>query len=508
MLNKRNITIVISLLLFYLLGSMVVNSVFLADDLAWHGVSFSEIINHFNFTTRPLSAIPMGILMELMHYSDYYYYLAYIFVIISVYLVYKTLMLYVENELFAYLGTLLYIILPIGTSSFYSMIMLNSNMAIGFYCLSLIYLKKDYNRRNLLISSLFFLSSILSYEICIPLLLLNILLIQKNKFKSSREYKHYIVMLVLTPVVFYFFYRFALRDLLFVNSTNRERIGKIFNVSRDFQVIYKLILIYPFSLIKSIVRGVIAIRFYSIEDFVVLIMVNILFVLQVAKYKFREIKNLDKVLKLSIIGFVLTNGIYFLSDYLPNLYYFSNRVMGASKLLFGVVLVAGVFYISKKSPNVAKGTLFLGFFLLSVTAISIKNAWIYANEFNISLFKKTKSLIKTLPSKDQNIARLAIDYNIHKILSEDQHFILREPIYNNTWGTSFLCKVSGFQYINRGGQYSGSRVFIDKDVKEIPQYDDEYFINLKKYPYYYVKPLEGKIYVVRNEKDFFNAIKK
>ena len=263
-------------------------------------------------------------------------------------------------------------------------------MAIGFYCLSLIYLKKDYNRRNLLISSLFFLLSILSYEICIPLLLLNILLIQKNKFKSSREYKHYIVMLVLTPVGFYFFYRFALRDLLFVNSTNRERIGKIFNVSRDFQVIYKLILTYSFSLIKSIVRGVVAIRFYSIEDFVVLIMVNILFVLQVAKYKFREIKNLDKVLKLSIIGFVLTNGIYFLSDYLPNLYYFSNRVMGASKLLFGVVLVAGVFYISKKSPKVAKGTLFLGFFLLSVTAISIKNAWIYANEFNISLFKKNK----------------------------------------------------------------------------------------------------------------------
>ena len=177
MLNKKNITIVISLLLFYLLGSMVVNSVFLADDLGWRGVSFSETINHPNFTTRPLSAIPMGILVELMHYSDYYYYLAYIFVIISVYLVYKTLMLYVENELFAYLGTL------------------------------------------------------------------------------------------------------------------------------------------------------------------------------------------------------------------------------------------------------------------------------------------------------------------------------------------FLYKVSGFQYINRGGQYSGSRVFIDKDVKEIPQYDDEYFINLKKFPYYYVKPLEGKIYVVRNEKDFFNAIK-
>ncbi len=104
MLNKRNITIVISLLLFYLLESMVVNSVFLADYLTWRGVSFSETINHSNFTTRPLSAIPMGISVELMHYSDYYYYLAYIFVIIFVYLVYKTLMLYVENELFAYLG--------------------------------------------------------------------------------------------------------------------------------------------------------------------------------------------------------------------------------------------------------------------------------------------------------------------------------------------------------------------------------------------------------------------
>ena len=258
-------------------------------------------------------------------------------------------------------------------------------------------------------------------------------------------------MLVLTPVVLYLFYRFALRDLLFVNSTNRERIGKIFNVSRDFQVIYKLILIYPFSLMKSIVRGVIAIRFYSIEDFFVLIMVNILFVLQVAKYKFREVKDLDKVLKLSIIGFVLTNGIYFLSDYLPDLYYFSNRVMGASKLLFGVVLVAGVFYISKKSPKVAKGTLFLGFFLLSVTAISIKNAWIYANEFNISLFKKTKSLIKTLPQKDQNIYRIAIDYDKYKVVSDDYHFILKEPIYDAVWETSFLCKMSGFQYVNRGG---------------------------------------------------------
>lgn len=59
-----------------------------------------------------------------------------------------------------------------------------------------------------------------------------------------------------------------------------------------------------------------------------------------------------------------------------------------------------------------------------------------------------------------------------------------------------------------GGGYSGSRVFIDKDVKEIPQYDEGYLLNLKKFPYYYVKPLEGKIYVVRNEKDFFNAIKK
>ena len=118
------------------------------------------------------------------------------------------------------------------------------------------------------------------------------------------------------------------------------------------------------------------------------------------------------------------------------------------------------------------------------------------------------SLIKTPPSKDQNIARLAIDYNIHKILSEDQHFILREPIYNNTWETSFLCKVSGFQYINRGGQYSGSRVFIDKDVKKIPKLRESEYINLKEFPYYYVKPLEGKIYVVRNEKDFFNSIKK
>ena len=59
-----------------------------------------------------------------------------------------------------------------------------------------------------------------------------------------------------------------------------------------------------------------------------------------------------------------------------------------------------------------------------------------------------------------------------------------------------------------GGGCSGSRVFIDKYVKEIPQYDEGSFINLKKFPYYYVKPLEGKIYVVRNEKDFFNAIKK
>lgn len=75
------------------------------------------------------------------------------------------------------------------------------------------------------------------------------------------------------------------------------------------------------------------------------------------------------------------------------------------------------------------------------------------------------------------------------------------------WGHCFYIKYLVFSILTGGGQYSGSRVFIDKDVKEIPQYDDEYFINLKKFPYYYVKPLEGKIYVVRNEKDFFNAIK-
>ena len=462
MLNKRNITIVISLLLFYLLGSMVVNSVFLTDDLAWHGVSFSETINASNFTTRPLSAIPMGILMELMHYSDYYYYLAYIFVIISVYLVYKTLMLYVENELFAYLGTLLYIILPIGTSSFYSMIMLNSNMAIGFYCLSLIYLKRDYNKNNLLISSLFFIASFLSYEICLPLLLLNVLLVQKRQFKNYKGYIAYVVGVFFVPAVFYLFYKFLLEDLFYDTSFNRENVGGVLDMRRNFDIIRKLVLIYPFSLIKNIIRAIMAVQFYSVMDFIVLILTNVLFVLQIVKYKFSEVKDLHKILKLSLIGFGLTNVIYFLSNYIPNLYAFSNRVMAASKLLFGVVLVVVVFFISKKSSKMAKGALFLGFFILLVTAISIKNAWIYANEFNISLFKKTRYLIKTLPQKDQNIYRIAIDYDIDKVVSDDYHFILKEPIYNAAWETSFLCKVSGFQYINRGGSTRDQEFLLTK----------------------------------------------
>lgn len=73
------------------------------------------------------------------------------------------------------------------------------------------------------------------------------------------------------------------------------------------------------------------------------------------------------------------------------------------------------------------------------------------------------------------------------------------------WGHCFYIKYLFFGILIGG--YSGPRVFIDKDVKEIPQYDEGFLLKLKKFPYYYVKPLEGKIYVVRNEKDFFNAIK-
>lgn len=441
--------IAIGISIIYLLGSIISHKVFLIDDLGILENSFYDIIHSSNFTSRPLSGIPTGIVTHLSKYSNYFLYFGYIFLIISIFLIYKTTKLYTEHSVFSALCTLFYVLAPLSTSTFYSVIMLNSSLAISFYCLSLIFLKKEYNTKNLLLSSLFFIASFLSYEICLPLLLLNILLVNRIQFKSVKNYLIYIALLGIIPISFYWLYKNVLEDLIYASSYNREEPKKIFDLMRNIRIFVKLGYIHTTELMDSMRKSIIAIQFYSIWDYLFLLIVSSLSILSIRKTNFKFSKNRN-VLLFSMIGFCLGCLIFVFSGYYPDAYGFNNRTMAAIKLFFVLSFISTVFLLCRNYPQLGK--IFLGVILVSFTisGISVKNAWVYANDFNHSLFQKTKNLIHNLPKEDKEIYKLAIDYDSESIW-KDQHFILKEPIYTAKWETYKLTKLNDFEVINGGG---------------------------------------------------------
>lgn len=424
---------------------------------------FSYIYSYLdssNMSARPVSGWVTGTLVFLSHYNASVYLLGLLFFPLSLFVVYWVAQQILSKEL-ASLITLLYSCSLIGTSIQFSPIMLNSNLATMFFALSIYYV---YIRKNILISSLFFILSILSYEIFLPLILLNLLLIRENKKR--------VIFLLLTLGVIVLF-RKIIQPTLFTHSYQRDEVGKIFELNRVIQVTVLTVKLFFKDIFVGIYKGILNLKnLHIVEVLLALVMSSVVYKV-FSGYDFKsKLKHVQNIGWISLISIGLAVSVFYVSAYIPTLFGFDNRSLGAIRLFYTLFIVSGIIYLcfKLKLGNKTVSSLFAGVaFLLITTNLSVKNAWIYANQFNHEMFHQLSLALK---ADHIESGVVCVKYDMFTELKTNPHFILREPIFYNNWECRMLSEINGIDakkvlVFNADRQTKCEMVFIYKNGKII-----------------------------------------
>lgn len=395
---------------------------------------FSYIYSYLdssNMAARPVSGFVTGTLVFLSQYNVSIYFLGILFFPLSLVTIYWVTQKILSKEL-ASLITLLYSCSLIGTSIQFSPIMLNSNLATIFFCLSIYFV---HIRKNILLSALFFVLSILSYEIFLPLILLNLFLIKENKKR--------IVFLLLT-VGSIILFRKVIQPAIFTHSYQRDEVAKIFELKRVLQVTAITAKLFFKDIFIGMYKGILNIKnLHIVEILLALGMSSVVYKI-FSGYDFKnKLKNIKNIVLVSLASVVLAVSVFYVSAYVPSLFGFENRSLGAIRLFYTLFIISGIIYLSFKLKlgNKTISSLFAGIaFLLLTTNMSVKNAWIYANQFNLKMFNE---LSKTLKAENVKGGLVCIGYDMFEELKTNPHLILREPIFYNSWECRMLSEMNG-----------------------------------------------------------------
>lgn len=457
--------------------NFVNNGVILTDDLSTGFISnyindfkldyidfISKYISTPNMTSRPISSTIFYTIIYLMKFNEKFYYLNYLFFLISIIVIFFTFKK-IFSENISVIITIFYSLIPIGTSIVYSPIMMNSNIASIFYCLSLFFI---YGRRNLFLSIIFLFFSVLSYEVFAPLIIFNAFL-ASNNFKIRFLY-------FLVFIMCFILYKKIIEPYFFPNYIAREKLDYVFNFKRNLMLIYLSFRMIFYDVPNALFKSVLAIKYYSLTDCLTLI----IYIVTSNYFVFKSQYNFDlpnkKVLRYSIIGLFICFLIYPLSFYDPTLYGFNNRTLGGIRLFFSIVIVLFFFLLFNKYYSRQfhlKLVLSFCIILFSISTISIKNAWHFSDEYNKKLFTNL-SFHLNKPLKTNFI----FIFNRDKELQKDK-YILNEPIFLEHWESNALKKYS-----------------------HIPNnFDIYYYHNYKqKFPkkYYIYNNIENKLYYINS----------
>lgn len=426
---------------FYIWVSLFREKVIVTDDLkeAYNSKYISEpyfsyihsYLDSSNMAARPVSGFVTGTLVFLAQFNPSIYLLGLLFFPLSLMVLYWVAQKILSKEL-AGIITLLYSCSIIGTSIQFSPIMLNSNMATIFFCISIYYV---YIRKNVIISSLFFILSILSYEIFLPLILLHLFLIKENKQR--------IIFLLLSCGAVIFF-RKIIQPIVFTHSYQRDEISKIFELKRVIQVTILTGKLFFKDIFAGIYKGIIHLKnLHIVEILWALLMSSVVYKIFV-NYDFKsKSKNIQNIGLISLISIGLALSVFYVSAYIPTLFGFDNRSLGAIRLFYTLFIISVIIWLGLKlklGNKMIASSFALISFLLITTNISVKNAWIYANEFNQEMFHQ---LGKALKTEHIESGVVCLKYDMFHQLKTNPKFILREPIFYNNWEARMLSEMNG-----------------------------------------------------------------
>lgn len=463
-----NILIVVYNLYIWL--SVFTEKVIVADDLkeAYNARHISKsyfsymysYLDSSNMAARPVSGFVTGTLVFLSKYNESIYLLGILFFPLSLFAVYWVAQKILSKKL-ASLITLLYSCSLIGTSIQFSPIMLNSNLATIFFSLSIYYV---YIRKNILFSALFFILSILSYEIFLPLILLNLFLIKDNKKR---------IIFILLTLGSIFLFRKVIQPAVFAHSYQRDEVGKVFELKRVIQVTVLTAKLFFKDIFVGIYKGIVNLKnLHVVEILLALIISSTVYKIFVV-YDFKSnLKNMKNIGLISLVSVVLAVSVFYVSAYIPTLFGFDNRSLGAIRLFYTLFVISGIIYLSFKLKlgNKTISSIFAGIaFLLLITNMNVKNAWIYANQFNHKMFNE---LSKTLKAEHIEKGVVCLKYDMFSELKSNPNFILREPIFYNNWESRMLSEMNDIevkkvQVFNADRQTKCESVFLYKNGKII-----------------------------------------
>ena len=434
-------------LLIFLYICIISNNVLLADDLSklYEGIhnkdNYGSFLGSFmsgtNMTSRPISAFFTGSIIYLLKYNPLYYYLAFIFFLLSLFWVKALSYQFFKNEYLAIAATFLYATIPIGTSTVFSPIMLNSALATIFFCSSvIIFMKKK--KVYIFLSAVLFVFSFLSYEIFAPCILIFLFLSDKPK----NIFFHFIISIGLI-----IFYKKVIEPSVFESFYQRERLQEVLNINRAYSNIILIGKLIFRDLPLTFYKSLISLKYFDMLDWSAFFLFNLSSLLILKKLKFETNFKQNKITKFLIFIFLFSFMIFFMSNYKPTLFGFDNRNLGGVKLFFILTIVSIIITIaSKTNENVTKYALTTLTILFSITIITTKNAWLYASKFNRDLFSEVKqAIIKEDALKADTIY---IKYDVFKKLKHDPQLLLREQIFFYNWESPLLKEENGLEKVN------------------------------------------------------------
>lgn len=397
---------------------------------------FSYLYSFLDSTTmaaRPISGIVTGTLIFFSKSNEYIYLLGVLFFPLSLLAIYCIAKKILSKEL-ASLITLLYSCSLIGTSIQFSSIMLNSNLATIFFLLSIYFI---YVREKIIISSLFFIASILSYEIFLPLILLNLFLIKDNKKR--------ILFLLLTSGIIIIF-RKIIQPSIFVNSYQRDEVNKIFEFKRVLQIAVFSLKLFFKDLFVGIYKGLLNIRNLHVIEILSAFLISFVTYKVFSRYDFKSnLKEYKKIGLVSFLSIMFGLSIFLFSSYIPTIFGFDNRNLGAIRLFYTLLVVSLIVYSSVKlklGNKITSAFLAVITFLLVITNLSVKNSWSYAVKFNNEIFTKLNT---ALQSNHIEAGEVCLKYDIFNEVKTNPRFTLREPIFYNNWESPMLSQMNGIE---------------------------------------------------------------
>ncbi|SHF19330.1 hypothetical protein [Chryseobacterium takakiae] len=434
-----NISIIIYVL--YISLSVCYEKILLADDLAmayeYRFISqsyFSFICSFLDSSTmaaRPVSGFVTATVMFISQYNEFVYWLGLFFFPLSLLVIYEVAQKILTVQL-ASLITLLYACSMIGTSIQFSAIMLNSNLATIFFCLSIYIL---YFHKNIFLSSLLFIASVLNYEIFLPLIFLHLFFIKKNKKRIT-----FIIITLGTIIIF----RKIIQPFIFLHSYQRDEIDKILDVKRVIQIFLYSAKLFLNDIFSGIYKSILNYKKLNFFEWIVILIITSLVYKIFSDYDFKkQLQSFKNLGIISLLAIFCGMSIFLFSSYIPTVFGFDNRNLGTIRLFHTIFIISATILLAIKL-NLGNKIIAVFFAitasLFMITNISVKNSWIYANRFNHELFSKLKTAID-----DNNIIRgeIGLDYDIFNELKINPNLTFREPVFFKNWEAPILCEMNG-----------------------------------------------------------------